>query len=147
MRKSLDELEGKEWRKPEPGASSTLRRCYDARSKPLSELRTEELRILIGQDIGLVFVVPLALSLLEEEPLLEAEHFGGDLLATVLSASPAFFAAEPVLKARVENLIYRLPMLMDRLEDSTDFDIASEALGEAVEEFRRATSGRPEGGR
>ena len=135
-KRSLEELEGKHWRRPERGASSVLQRCFDARKKPLSELTEGDLRLLIGQDIGLGFLVPLALSSLERDPLLEAEHYKGDLLVAVLRASPAFFQSERVLRTRVEKLLDHLPMLIDEL-DSTDFDTTSEALDEAVGVFRR----------
>jgi hypothetical protein len=135
-KRSLEELEGKPWRRPEQGASTVLHRCFEARKKPLSELTEADLRLLIGQDIGLVFVVPLAVSFLERDPLLEAEHYKGDLLVAVLTSSPAFFASERDLKTRVERLIDALPILIDRL-DSTDFDTTSEALDEAVGAFRR----------
>ena len=81
--KSIAELERKHWPKLGPEASHFHRRCYDAVTKPISELSVADLRLLISQDIGLRFVVPITLEIVEKDPLLECEHFKGDLLTAI----------------------------------------------------------------
>jgi hypothetical protein len=69
--KTLDQLEGTE------SSTATVdsylgRSCYRLRTKPVGELSVEDLRIMIGQAIGLPFLVPLALDVLDRELLPKA---------------------------------------------------------------------------
>ena len=134
--RSLEELEGHAWRQPADRASGILRRCFAARKIPLDELNDADLRLLIGQDIGLAFTVPLAIERLERDLLLKAEHYKGDLLTALLSASPAFFRGEPSIVDRVRKMLGRVPSLLDNL-DVVDYDTTSEAIEEAVAFFER----------
>jgi hypothetical protein len=104
----------------------------------LSELSVSDLRVLIGQDIGLDFLMPLALDVVEREPLIKAEHYRGDLLAVVLRAAPQFYQKNPKMKARVDTVLASLPSALEKL-DFIEFDTSSEALEEASLLFRRGT--------
>lgn len=91
--------------------------------------------MLVGQNIGLPFVVPLALEILERDVLVEASYFRGDLLAATLQADSSFFEGNPDLRSRVEKLIAAIPAALEGL-DHINFDTSSEALEEAIAEFR-----------
>jgi hypothetical protein len=134
--KSIAELEGVEWPPLTGRASPAVARCHELRKKPLSQLLVADLRVLIGQGVGLPFLMPPALDILERDPLVEAEHFKGDLLAVVLRASPQFFEETPEIRSRIEKVLASLPSALESL-DHIDFDTSSEALDEAVDEFRR----------
>jgi hypothetical protein len=54
--------------------------------KPLCEFEIEDLRILIGQSIGLPFLIPLAIEELEKDILAEGDFYEGDLLKSVLTS-------------------------------------------------------------
>lgn len=60
---------------------------------PLRELTAGHLRMLIGQKIGLQFLVPVAIEALSENPLLEASYYRGDLLGAVSQVPEEFWAA------------------------------------------------------
>lgn len=47
------------------------------------------MRLLIGQDVGLAYLLPLALEVLRDDPMAEGDMYEGDLLAAVLTRSPA----------------------------------------------------------
>ena len=47
----------------------------------------EEIRLLIGQKIGLKYVIPKAIDLLEQNPLIEVYYYEGDLLSNMLKLS------------------------------------------------------------
>ena len=134
--KSIAELEGVEWPPLKGGAPPSALRCHALRKKPISQLEVADLRLLIGQDVGLPFSVPLALDILERDPLIEAEHYRGDLLAAVLRAAPQFYGERPEVRSRVEKLLVSLPLALEGL-DHIDFDASSEALDEAIDQFRR----------
>ena len=84
--------------------SSLSDRCTIACNKKLKDISSEELRTLIGQLIGLKYTVPLALSLLEEDPLYNAGLYRGDLLAIVLKIPSDFWKNNPFLNNRLSEI-------------------------------------------
>ena len=68
-----------------------VKRCHELRKVPLNRLTVGDLRLLIGQSIGLQYLVPLALEFLEEDPLVEGDYFPGDLLKNVLAVKAAYW--------------------------------------------------------
>ena len=81
--KSLEELENDYWDKP-GYKSYVVTTCFAARKKPLSELSNEEIRLLIGQKLGLKYLLPLAIDILKTDPLIEVTFYPGDLLYQLL---------------------------------------------------------------
>lgn len=80
---SLEQLENDFWGEPEFD-SYVITTCHKARKKPLSELSHEEIRLLIGQKIGLKYLLTMALDILEIEPLIEVTFYEGDLMNELL---------------------------------------------------------------
>lgn len=52
--------------------------------KPIGEFSIEELRLMIGQSLGLPWLVPLAIEQLDENPFAHGDFYPGDLLSSVL---------------------------------------------------------------
>ncbi|WP_052390568.1 contact-dependent growth inhibition system immunity protein [Streptomyces sp. NRRL B-24484] len=98
--RSLDELEGA-WPPPAPGATRLITTAHALHRVPLGELGAEGLRLLIGQDIGLPHLVPVALDLLEADPATEGDLYPGDLHDAVAGRRPGFWASRPDLAARL----------------------------------------------
>lgn len=67
--------------------SYVVRTAQAARKKPLSQLSKEEIRLLISQKIGLKYVIPRAIAILEQDPLIEVNYYEGDLLSNMLHLS------------------------------------------------------------
>src|SRR3954470_19870699 len=87
---TLDELEGFEWGPPTYG-SSLVTNAHRLRRVPLKEYRLEDLRLMIGQRIGLPSLVPRALDRLEVDPLASGDFYPGDLLSSVARLPDAFW--------------------------------------------------------
>lgn len=83
MDKTLEELENDYWDKP-GYKSYVVTTCFAARKKPLSELTDEEIRLLIGQRLGLKYLLPMAIDILKADPMIEVTFFPGDLLRQLL---------------------------------------------------------------
>src|SRR5687768_6390163 len=90
LTKSLDQLEGVSWGQPQFNSSLVVR-CHELRQKPLREMTVEDLRVLVGQGIGLDFLVPLALNHLDTDPLVGGDLYRGDLLAAVIRIDERFW--------------------------------------------------------
>jgi hypothetical protein len=102
--------------------------AHDLRRKPVGQLSSGELRLLIGQEIGLSYLVPVALDLLEAEPLAEGDFYPGDLLNSVLSLGPLFWNSHKDLWARADEMATAIQSLAD--------DLATDILP-SVAAFRR----------
>ncbi len=90
--KSLESLEKKTW----PALSSDegsylIKTCNSLRKKQLQDFTTEDLRIMIGQEIGLYFLMPLAIETLTDNLFAEGDYYEGDLLKSVLNVDTKFW--------------------------------------------------------
>lgn len=90
--KSLESLEKKTW----PALSSDegsylIKTCNSLRKKQLQDFTTEDLRIMIGQEIGLYFLMPLAIETLTNDLFAEGDMYEGDLLKNVLDVDTKFW--------------------------------------------------------
>ena len=84
--KSIEELEGF-YPRNLSADSYVVRTSLNALKKPISQLSNEELRLLIGQRIGLKYLIPMALAVVNDKPLVEVTFFKGDLLLQLLRLS------------------------------------------------------------
>ncbi len=105
------------WGEPEYD-SYLVTTCHRLRRKPLRELSVEDLRILIGQRIGLLWLIPLAVEVLEAEPLAEGDFYPGDLLAAVLRVGPDFWVGEPEWYQRIRSVLSRIPAVPKELNEA-----------------------------
>jgi hypothetical protein len=88
--KTLETLENDYWGKPDYD-SHLVKRCHELRKIPLENFTTEDLRIMIGQQISLDYLIPLALDVLTKDLFAEGDFFEGDLLKNVLAINTAFW--------------------------------------------------------
>ncbi|WP_327188286.1 contact-dependent growth inhibition system immunity protein [Streptomyces sp. NBC_01334] len=87
--RSLEELERDRWPVPSADATRLVATAHGLRRRPIGELTVEDMRLLIGQDIGLRYLLPLALEVLRDNPMAEGDMYEGDLLSAVLTRNPA----------------------------------------------------------
>src|SRR5260370_41189859 len=73
--KSLQELEGQDWGEGNYFPSHLVRTTHALRRKPLRDFTIEDLRIMIGQHIGLNYLVPLAVEQLQHDPLATCDFY------------------------------------------------------------------------
>ncbi|MEZ0230226.1 MAG: contact-dependent growth inhibition system immunity protein [Planctomycetota bacterium] len=122
--RTLDQLEGDAWPEEPSYDSHLVTTCHALRRKPVGEFTIEDLRIMIGQNIGLDHLVPVAVEKLLEDPLAEGDFYPGDLLKNVLSVPSGFWTKHERLRAT----------LADRLRSSGPYP---EDLGDLVASFVR----------
>lgn len=92
--KSLENLEKNHWEKIPDDESYLVTTCCKLRKKPLNDFNIEDLRIMIGQNIGLKYLIPLALDILEKNILAEGHLYEGDLLNSVLTSNKEYWKSE-----------------------------------------------------
>src|SRR5262245_3692976 len=97
--KNLSELEGSVWGEPEFD-SHVATECHRLRTVPLCAFTVENLRLMIGQEIGLEYLIPLAIEHLEANPFVEGDYYPGDLLASVVGTSLNFWTTHGDLRLK-----------------------------------------------
>ena len=83
--KSLENLEKDYWNEP-ADASYLVSTCHKLRKKQLKDYEIEDLRIMIGQNIGLNYLIPIVIDQLNSDILAEGDFYKGDLLKNVLTS-------------------------------------------------------------
>jgi hypothetical protein len=68
---------------------------------PLKEYTPSDLREMINSNIGIRYLVPLALELLSKQPLLEANFFPGDLLDSVIGIKTEYWLQHSLYKDKI----------------------------------------------
>ncbi len=81
--RSLEELENDRWGEPSYG-SYVVTTSHSARQKPINRLTDEEIRLLIGQKIGLKYLLPIAVKMVESAPARMVTYYQGDLTKYLL---------------------------------------------------------------
>jgi len=91
--------------------------CEKAINKKLKDLSPNEIRVLVGQSISLSYVVPLALDLLERDPLIFAGRYKGDLLVRVLDIPKSFWIENQELNDRMVELKITVEEIFETIND------------------------------
>ncbi|RPK56363.1 hypothetical protein EES42_41095 [Streptomyces sp. ADI95-17] len=94
--------------------------AHALRSRPVGTLTVEDLRLLIGQDIGLPVLLPLAVEVLRDNPLAEGDMYEGDLLRAVLTRNPAVWSTYPELARQLTFIVDGLSGLSSDLRSKVE---------------------------
>jgi hypothetical protein len=138
VNKSLEQLEGDDWGEPNYDSHLVIE-CHRLRRVPLREFTAENFRIMIGQQIGLRFLVPLALDLLRSDCFIAGDYYAGDLLAAALRVDGVFWREHPDLRRQANEIVERAFALLPSL-DECDRRTAEKALTEAHRIFESSES-------
>lgn len=138
--KSLQQLDGEDWGEP-TFDSHLVVECHRLRRVPLREFTAGNLRILIGQQMSLVYLVPMALELLRFDPLIEGDYYAGDLLAALLRVEGAFWGNHPELRREATAVATQAFGLLPKL-DEIDRQTAAEAITAAYDVFKKSETAK-----
>lgn len=131
-KKTLEELEKDVWGKP-PFSSHLVTACYALRKKPLKDFTIEDLRIKIGQNDSLKYLVPLAIEALQENPFTDGDYYEGDLLGSVLSVKKEFWQEYPHFYKTVEEILQSA----ENLKTEESEEILKVMLPQIIYDFRK----------
>lgn len=113
--KTLENLEQDKWGEPD-FSSHLITECHRLRQIPLSQFTVENLRIMIGQDIGLKYLVPIALEKLTEDPFVAGDFYAGDLLNAVVQVKWEFWEKNDDLFITLQTIMGELESRMALVE-------------------------------
>jgi len=93
--RTLEALDSYDAGEPETAPTPMVARCMRLQKTSLNALSDADVRLLVGQGIGLKYLVPKALSRLVVEPLLQTDYYPGDLLSTLLRIKRDYWLQNP----------------------------------------------------
>lgn len=74
---------------------------------PVKRFSLGDLRLLIGQQLALEYLVPIALTHLQEHPLAEGTYYPGDLLKMVATVPESYWDRRPDLRPTIVTALER----------------------------------------
>lgn len=89
------------------------------------------MRLLVGQNVGLGHLLPLALEVLRVDPMAEGDLYEGDLLSAVVTRSPAVWNEWPELGRELGAIVSELTGLSPSLTRETASFLARQMSGAA----------------
>jgi len=95
---TIEKLENDFWNSPPKNSSSLVTRCYELRKKKLQDFDLSDFRLLIGQNIGLQFLIPLVMGEIKANPFVDADYYEGDLLLNILKSDKKYWESNPEIK-------------------------------------------------
>lgn len=103
--KSIEQLENDYWNTPAAFPSGLVEKVFLLRKKKISELDSDDIRVLISQNIGLKYLVPEAIGKLEKNLFEEALYYPGDLLLTLLGINDDYWQQNIIQRESFAALI------------------------------------------
>lgn len=116
--KTLRELEGSAWADPDY-PSPMVQRIRALGGVPIRDFTNEDLRLVIGQQRGLRYLVPLALERLEQNPLAEGHLYRSDLLMALTHITDEFWQDRSEWRERLRSVLERA---LERLAAVAPYD-------------------------
>lgn len=111
---TLEDLDGERWGEPSFD-SYVVRTCHALRRKPINTLTDEELRLAVGQGIGLEWLVPLMLWRLEKDPFRSGDFYEGDMLESLARVPATYWEAHPKERAILASAVLDTALSDSRL--------------------------------
>ena len=85
--------------------SGLIQRVHALRKKLLRDFLPHEIRLCVGQGIGLPYVVPPALDILGRDPWVDTEYYPGDLLHACIEVERSYWQEHPEQTDRMCSIL------------------------------------------
>lgn len=124
--KSLEQLDGERWGEPPADATSLVRTVYEWRRRPIGTLEPHELARLLGQNVGLPWLLPPGVEIVREAAKQPTGGFlDGDLLYALVTRSPEVWTANPEPALELKTAVSMLPELSRYVKQEVEAFLAS----------------------
>ena len=102
---TIENLENHDFGNPEEAPTNLVKRCQELCKVPLEQFTVEDLRLMIGQQFSLQYLIPLAIEHLREDIMAEGDLYPGDLLKSVQSIDQSFWEENKNLLDEINEII------------------------------------------
>jgi len=125
--RSLEQLEGRRWPAPPGDATPMVKNIHELRRCPVGTLEPHELARLVGQGVGLSWLLPLAVEMLKESAPAQAAggFYDDDLLTAVVTVDPRVWEEDPELAGELKTTVEMLVDLSSYVKPNVDKFLAS----------------------
>jgi hypothetical protein len=127
---TLQDLEHDDWGEPTYD-SYLVRTVHALRRKPIADFEIEDLRIMIGQSVGLSHLIPLALPKLESDPFVAGHFYPGDLLGVVMAIDAEYWRNHSSEATRMGRVVDRARALLEGRTETDEIKAQLRRLMEA----------------
>jgi len=103
--KSIENLEKDFWGQSPKDSTPLVDKVHRLRTIQIEKLEPKDIRLLISQNVGLNFLIPVALDLLRDDIFIATELFEGDLLKSVITVDNKFWNNNKELKDQLDGLL------------------------------------------
>ena len=102
---TIENLEKQDFGNPNEAPTNMIKRCLELCKVPLDKFTVEDLRLMIGQEFSLQYLIPLAIEHLQTDIFAEGDFYPGDLLNNILSVDTKFWLTNRNLWTKINDLI------------------------------------------
>ncbi|WP_255724187.1 contact-dependent growth inhibition system immunity protein [Terrimonas ginsenosidimutans] len=110
--KSIDQLQSIHISTDAPAGITS--RCLQCMRIPIKDLSKEQVRLLLSQDIGTIFLLDKTIQILEEDILADGDFYPGDLLSALLNVSEVYWKSNSDLAGRLYSLLNQQRSLIQK---------------------------------
>ena len=103
--KSIENLEKDFWGQPPKSSTPLVAKVHRLRTIQIEKLEPKDIRLLVGQNVGLKYLIPIALDILQADLFIDAELYDGDLLQNVINVNNGFWDDNKELKQKFNDLL------------------------------------------
>ena len=114
--KSIEQLSGYYWLAPD-FESNVVLKSHAMRRKPLAELSLEDIRMGVMQQVGVSYLVPLALEVVEKDPYAESLNFPAEIAEVLFNIPFEYWCAHKKLQDRLQRVFERIEETKDTQDD------------------------------
>ncbi len=129
--KSIQEIENNYW-KDYDLESFLIQRCHNLRKVKINDLTIEDIRLLLGQNIGNNLLIPIAINYLKINILSEGDYYEGDLLLNVLTSDKKYWINN---RERYQEVIELIKKNRDKLTNVDTTKEIRNLINNAIEYF------------
>ena len=124
---TLEQLGGQRWPDPPPDTTSLVKAVHELRRRPVGDLRPDELARLITQDVGLPWLLPIAVRILCDTAPGQAAGgwYDDDLLYAVVTRNPRVWEQFPDLAHELRRAVETLVDLSRYVRDEAETFLGS----------------------
>ena len=140
LEQTLEQIEKEQWNEPTHD-SYLVTTCHRLRKKPLQAFTTEDFRILIGQNLSLSILIPLAFERLQQNIMVEGDYYPGDLLKNILTSEESYWRQNLILQRRLCRLYKSNLVTIEKQADQSIPRSILKEIAEAFNAFERINSG------
>ena len=103
--KSIENLEKEFWGQPPKNSTPLVDKVHRLRTIQIEKLKPKDIRLLIGQNVGLKYLIPVALDILQDDLFVDAKLYEGDVLQKVINVKNDFWDNNKELKQKFDDLL------------------------------------------